>query len=542
MRIASAGALIVLVAGAPAQSQSIGDFEGSLYGWVITGEAFNHQPTAGNNIAPRRPGETPGQSGNNWIGSYENRPSESVPLGRVQGDGPQGEMLSPKFAIESRSIDFLIGGGSDLENERVTLLVKQEPDMPPPGRPGMIVHLSDGDYVATSSETGRNDEHMHRVTWTLSPGMLHRWARIQIVDHASGPWGHINVDDFHGIDLWTPTEADLPPNPDAPPSGLGTAVPVGHEATAPAFNIPRAGTNAGRAVVVIPENPSLQADPVPPPVPAHRYRLVATGFYVGHQTVDDMLERDGPGDEIFVRADVLSYHHNGQFIGRLTRKSAVFGARNDIRAGSAHQWNSADDQPGGFVTNDRYPLGTRQFSTTHRTRPNDLPLILWEGELQSDDYVLVIPSIWEWDSAGQSNAETAWEQGLASQAETLAIGGPLALNVNGEAPRRQSIKPSVLREPLLVFDQGTRPIGATPSGGEPRSGPAGINPTGIILSADLNEGYLAQSHTVGVDDNSAGTAVYSELQLPPGALEIRLRDPREIEGQYDLYLMLERLP
>lgn len=528
---------------APAQLAQSWDFEeGFLYPWTITGDAFDNQPTFGNNIAPRRPGESPGQSGNYWIGSYEDRPRESVPPGRVHGDGPQGEMLSPQFITASPTIDFLIGGGADMENERVTLLVKQEPDMPPPGRPGMTVHLPDGDYVMVYSETGRNEEHMRRVTWNLSPGLLNRRARIQIVDHASGPWGHINVDNIHGADLWMPTEPDLPPDPNGPPSGLGTAVPVGSNANAPAIQVPPAVRDMARAIAPGPGNAQVHADPIPPPAAAGRYRLVATGFYVRHQTVDDMLERDGPGDEIFVRADVLSYHDNGRFIGRLTRKSAVFGAHNDIRAGSAHQWNSADDQAGGFVTNDRYPPGTAQFSTTRRARANDLPMVLWEGELQSDDYVLVIPSVWEWDSAEQSGAERAWEQGLNSQQEALVIGGPWAVITGNERSPWQTIKQNVLRAPLLVFDQGTRPIGATPSGGDLRSGPAGINPTGIILSTGLNETYLSQSHTVGTEDNSGDTAIYSELVLPPGAIEIRLRDPRELEGEYDLYLMLERVP
>lgn len=155
-----AGVVALWSAGsAPAQLAQSWDFEeGFLYPWTITGDAFDNQPTFGNNIAPRRPGESPGQSGNYWIGSYEDRPRESVPPGRVHGDGPQGEMLSPQFITASPTIDFLIGGGADMENERVTLLVKQEPDMPPPGRPGMTVHLPDGDYVMVYSETGRNEE------------------------------------------------------------------------------------------------------------------------------------------------------------------------------------------------------------------------------------------------------------------------------------------------------------------------------------------------------------------------------------------------
>src|SRR4051812_35368669 len=88
------------------------DFDdGTLQRWTATGPAFANQPTFGNNVVVRRPGESPGHDGDGWIGTYENHPDNASPPGPVQGDEPQGMLVSPSFRIDGRAISFLIGGG-----------------------------------------------------------------------------------------------------------------------------------------------------------------------------------------------------------------------------------------------------------------------------------------------------------------------------------------------------------------------------------------------------------------------------------------------
>jgi sucrose-6-phosphate hydrolase SacC (GH32 family) len=94
-----------------------------------------------------------------------------------KGDGGTGTLASPPFKIERKFIGFLIGGGKDSERTCMNLLV-------------------DGRIVRTA--TGPNDkpggsEALAPESWDVSE-FAGKNAVIQIVDQATGGWGHINVD------------------------------------------------------------------------------------------------------------------------------------------------------------------------------------------------------------------------------------------------------------------------------------------------------------------------------------------------------------
>jgi hypothetical protein len=177
-------------------AQTTWDFEtGDLRGWTMTGSAFGNrtrrtQPTYGSNIGARRPGEIVNQQGRYWIGTYEDRPTSSAAYGNTQGDAPVGTLTSEDFVIRSHYITFLIGGGNDSRNLRVELLIQSPAFVVDPLRPSAELQ-----YSAAMSATGNNSERMQREVWDVS---MYRGqvARIRIVDNASGPWGHINCDDF----------------------------------------------------------------------------------------------------------------------------------------------------------------------------------------------------------------------------------------------------------------------------------------------------------------------------------------------------------
>jgi len=147
---------------------------GNLVGWEGTGNAFNTQPTYGDNPTARHRGQPSHHEGNYWIGGYENRPAEFDPPGRVQGDGPQGTLTSELFTITGPIISFLIGGGCDIKTERVELLI-------------------DGQVVLQA--TGKCTETMERSRWNVSQ-YIGKTAQIRVIDASSGGWGHINFDDL----------------------------------------------------------------------------------------------------------------------------------------------------------------------------------------------------------------------------------------------------------------------------------------------------------------------------------------------------------
>jgi len=147
---------------------------GNLVGWKSTGNAFNTQPTYGDNPTARHRGQPSRHEGNYWIGGYENRPAEFDPPGRLQGDGPQGTLTSEPFTITGPIISFLIGGGCDIKTERVELLIDRQ----------VVVQA-----------TGKCTETMKRLRWNVSQ-FIGRTAQIRIIDTSSGGWGHINFDDL----------------------------------------------------------------------------------------------------------------------------------------------------------------------------------------------------------------------------------------------------------------------------------------------------------------------------------------------------------
>ncbi|WDP90395.1 MAG: hypothetical protein HUN04_12095 [Desulfobacter sp.] len=145
---------------------------GTLEGWNKTGTAFDHQPTFGDNPTARHRGQPSKHRGNFWIGGFENRPTPASPAGSVQGDGPQGTLVSQPFVISDTSLEFLIGGGCDMGKVRVELLV---------------------DGKAVKKATGKCRETLSPVKWDVS-AFQGRSAQVRIVDQSSGGWGHINFD------------------------------------------------------------------------------------------------------------------------------------------------------------------------------------------------------------------------------------------------------------------------------------------------------------------------------------------------------------
>ena len=102
------------------------DFEDGIDRWEKTGTAFNNQPTYGDNPTARNRGQPANQQGDWWIGGFEDRPSKAAPAGKTQGDGPQGTLTSPFFIIWGRNINFLFGGGCDINTVRAELVIDDQ--------------------------------------------------------------------------------------------------------------------------------------------------------------------------------------------------------------------------------------------------------------------------------------------------------------------------------------------------------------------------------------------------------------------------------
>ncbi|MHC5039329.1 MAG: GH116 family glycosyl-hydrolase [Planctomycetota bacterium] len=188
----------------PGPPEVFADFEGADWGrWKVKGDAFGPRPARGTH-----PDQQP-------VGGYRGRGLVNSFRG---GDGTTGMMVSPKFTIARPYINFLIGGGN---------------------RPGRAcIRLVDAKKVLRSA-TGKNNERLEWRSWDVKD-LAGKEVRIEILDHDSGGWGHINVDqiEFSGRSL---TAGSLETQGDFGTLGLGLL----------------GGAEGAKAWVVLPDVPEL---------------------------------------------------------------------------------------------------------------------------------------------------------------------------------------------------------------------------------------------------------------------------------------------
>lgn len=136
----------------------LGDFEGSTWGsgWTATGSFVSAAPSA-----TSLPGQVGAQLADTFAGG---------------GDAATGTITSPPFTVNRNFVHFLLGGG----------------DHPLGVEPATSVQLLvDGTPVRTA--TGDDTPDLRHVEWDVRD-LAGRTAQFQILDDATGTWGHLLVD------------------------------------------------------------------------------------------------------------------------------------------------------------------------------------------------------------------------------------------------------------------------------------------------------------------------------------------------------------
>jgi hypothetical protein len=144
-----------------------------------------------------------------------------------------------------------------------------------------------------------------------------------------------------------------------------------------------------------------------------RYRLILCGFKVERQTADDPLQRDGKGDEIFIRTDAFLIDAYSNVTRPASCQTKLMGDINGfperLRVGSL-------GETGGLATGDLYPLARPwQYTSLPASSPfgqSNLPMKIWEGEITKGNYLVVMPSVWEWDENTPSYFQNNWNNFL----------------------------------------------------------------------------------------------------------------------------------
>jgi len=142
--------------------------------WYVPSSGLKYGKTAGAVDAPAfRPSPSKGAaSGQQPVAGFLGQ--GLVNTFDPDGDASQGALTSPEFALNKRYLHFLVGGGALEERTCVNLQVE-----------GKVVR----------SATGKGQELLEWTTFDLTD-FKGRKGRVQIVDHATGGWGHINADQF----------------------------------------------------------------------------------------------------------------------------------------------------------------------------------------------------------------------------------------------------------------------------------------------------------------------------------------------------------
>ena len=144
----------------PSKGRRVFDFESETYdGWQKRGFSFGRRPAGG--------------SANNQKlnGPYEGRCLVSSGQG---GDRQTGSLLSPEFTLDLPRISYRIGGGRNRSQTYMRLTIE-----------GKEVYR----------DTGQNSHIMQIKEADLSQ-FLGKKMRLELVDRATGSWGHILFDDF----------------------------------------------------------------------------------------------------------------------------------------------------------------------------------------------------------------------------------------------------------------------------------------------------------------------------------------------------------
>lgn len=389
----------------------------------------------------------------------------------------------------------------------------------------------------------------------------------------------------------TPPPSTSTPAPSSaaavPSSPVATALPVATTNTAVLVRSPTSAVPAGRlapAVAAAPAPAPVSVVPAAPAAPmpvSGRYRVVANGFSVIHESYDDFLSRDGKYDEVYGGFTMLHFDRKtGDVLDRDLRRTKVLGDIHNfpdrLRAGSA-------SGTGGLRAGDSYPdAGHARYRGQDGAEPNSqtFPFKVWEGTLTDGaDAAIILPTMWEQDNDGSTY--DAWHQSEVSSASQIWFDGTVQQAVKqtslGVIAPPGAITPNMsptfsnesfaagffaaMGQPWvasLLAGSRDRPIGMVPGAlaavGATAAPPGAVAPLAadvalprraIVLTREIIEHALNGSRILP-DPASLGAAnmwMLAYFDVPVGVIPVLLKDGpgSNLQATYVLYLQVERM-
>jgi hypothetical protein len=341
----------------------------------------------------------------------------------------------------------------------------------------------------------------------------------------------------------TPPAASTPPPSTSPPPSAST----------PASSL---GTNAGKYLVTI------------------------TGIRAYQASQDDMLSRDGVGDEIYAAAFVRAYdRRTSELLNTDTRVSATHG---DVTHFSAQRLQAGTRSlTGGIQDGDMIPQGPLLAARSVAPQVLTFPMRIWEGVLiDGVDALVISPSLWEQD-AGRAffdqwiqnqtmlNASLFAKQGLQEQINARLFGSlTFGMSSNDANTGGQSVG-RYIADSLVAFggwgmpvfnllsSTSDRPLGLVGHERDQTSLPNQV----VVLTREIIEAALAapaRGHIPSPVANAPQSGLLAVSQIPrigmiankPGIIVLQFED-RSVVGAfafperpaiYQMFLQVERVP
>jgi Ricin-type beta-trefoil lectin domain-like len=282
------------------------------------------------------------------------------------------------------------------------------------------------------------------------------------------------------------------------------------------------------------------------------FRVVVKGFTCNRETADDILERDGKRDEIYLTSFSFLVNNQNNTIPNtaIRTRTRVFC---DINGrGPENKWamaGSAAGGLGGIQTGDNIP-DIEPWKNNAPPSGELLPFVLWEGNLNAgSDYVVIHPGIMEYDGPADF-LTNFWHNsfiGLAARSATNVLSLPYQLvtsipgyssgsGYNDSSPGVWPA-PTVMQQFGNVFfranldmlsaqDQTKLLVNA----GSPADRPIGIDAKMIYNPLQIR-----------MDNRIANMLIDRDFGYGRGIVPIRYKDDDQFKGEYTLYLAFEKV-
>lgn len=254
-----------------------------------------------------------------------------------------------------------------------------------------------------------------------------------------------------------------------------------------------------------------------------RFRVTINGFKVLRPTRDDVLSRDGRGDEVFFVSEWLLAGDSGTVRSPVLTSSVmgdVSGFSTRVRAGSLQPGFFSPGVAGGLQANDAFPDNPSVLSGTP-TRDR-IPMLLFDQELTSSQILVVAPTIWEFDGRADllTTIGNVFNPVLDNGARAVAPGpDPEHPGLLGRILATGGNVGSGVHVGLNIFgDQRDRPIGMT-------------------LGRNTYD-FIPQSLRFTFAD--ADEASRTSFGYGNGVIPITYRDAEALQGNYLIFVQIQR--